>query len=201
MVHSLFNLAFDTGLPFPEYLGQNMPMARMMGQFLSATQMVDANSSRQLVSNYDWESLGETTIVDVSAFSRFDELGISLISAQVNTASAVLTIALAHAFPLLRFELQAQARATNGIGDAVQALKSEEHSRFSITSDIPNRPPPSIDETSTTKLRKVFLLRHFLHNLPDHVAAKILAATASRLSPTDVLLIQDLVVPKSNENS
>lgn len=114
----------------------------------------------------------------------------------MNTTSAIPAIALAQAFPLLRFELQAQARATSDIGDAILALKPELHSRFRVTSQGPQ--PPGSDALSV-EAKKVFLLRHFLHNLPDPVAAKILASTASRLKPSEVLLIQDLVVPEPNE--
>lgn len=66
MIHSPFSMAFDTGLTFPQYIGQTPPMARTMGQFLSATQMVDANSPRHLVGSYDWTSLGEATVIDAS---------------------------------------------------------------------------------------------------------------------------------------
>jgi 6-hydroxytryprostatin B O-methyltransferase len=66
MKHSPFSMAFGTDLSFPQYLGQNPIMARTMGQFLSAAQMVDANNPRHLVNGYDWKSLGAATIVDVS---------------------------------------------------------------------------------------------------------------------------------------
>lgn len=66
MKHSPFSMAFGTDMTFPEYLGQNPLMARTMGQFLSATQMIDSNSPRHLVASYDWKGLGVATIVDVS---------------------------------------------------------------------------------------------------------------------------------------
>jgi 6-hydroxytryprostatin B O-methyltransferase len=71
MKHSPFSMAFGTDLTFPEYLGQNPLMARTMGQFLSATQMVDANNPRHLVAGYDWKALGAATIVDVSCNVEF----------------------------------------------------------------------------------------------------------------------------------
>ncbi|KAH7310186.1 hypothetical protein BKA65DRAFT_485121 [Rhexocercosporidium sp. MPI-PUGE-AT-0058] len=165
MAHSPFSMAFGTDLSFPEYLGQNPLVAKSMGQFLNATQMVDANSPRHLV----------------------------------NTTSAVPTIYLAQAFPLLNFELEAQERALKSIGDVIHALESELQARISITSQGPKGPEPVSNGIAIVKANKVFLLRHFLHNLPDPVAAKMLAVVAARLGPGDRLLIQDLVIPEPNE--
>jgi 6-hydroxytryprostatin B O-methyltransferase len=49
------------------------------------------------------------------------------------------------------------------------------------------------------KETKIFLLRHFLHNLPDPVASEILANVASFLKPGGRILIQDIVLPETNE--
>jgi 6-hydroxytryprostatin B O-methyltransferase len=64
--HSAFNEAFATVVPFPEYLAKNPAMGKVLGNFLKATEMVDANSSQHLVNGFDWETLGEATVVDVS---------------------------------------------------------------------------------------------------------------------------------------
>lgn len=64
--HTAFNLAFDTGLSFPEYLAQNPTMAKNFGNFVKATQTIDANDCRHFINGYDWQSLGSTTVVDVS---------------------------------------------------------------------------------------------------------------------------------------
>ena len=64
--HSAFNEAFATAVPFPAYLAKNPAMGKVLGNFLKATEMVDANSSRHLVNGFDWETLGEATVVDVS---------------------------------------------------------------------------------------------------------------------------------------
>jgi 6-hydroxytryprostatin B O-methyltransferase len=66
MFHSAFNEAFATELPFLEYLAKNPVIGRVLGNFVKATEMVEANASRHLVDGFDWEALGEATVVNVS---------------------------------------------------------------------------------------------------------------------------------------
>lgn len=66
MCHSAFNMAFATELPFPEYLAQTPAMGRDIGNFVKATQMVEANDLRHLVNGFDWQSLGAALVIDVS---------------------------------------------------------------------------------------------------------------------------------------
>lgn len=64
--HSPFNLAFSSTLPFGKFLAGNPSIARVMGQFVQATEMVDFNDVRHLVTGYDWGHLEEAVLVDVS---------------------------------------------------------------------------------------------------------------------------------------
>lgn len=83
----------------------------------------------------------------------------------------------------------------------VEAFTPELRSRFTITTYAPPGPGPTTGEkiNSIAKETKIFLLRHFLHNLPDPIASRVLAGIASHLKLGDRLLIQDLVLPEPNE--
>lgn len=64
--HSPFNLAYNSALPFGKFLAENPSIAQVMGQFIQATEMVDFNDVRHLVTGYDWGRLEEAVVVDVS---------------------------------------------------------------------------------------------------------------------------------------
>lgn len=117
--------------------------------------------------------------------------------AQVNTTTAIPAIALAEIFPLLSFELQTQERALKGVETSIQSLTPELASRFTTTTYSAPAPPSS--KANNNKQKRIYLLRHFLHNLPDPIASKVLSSVMALLESGDKLLIQDLVIPKVNE--
>ncbi|KAJ0420669.1 hypothetical protein BJY00DRAFT_312834 [Aspergillus carlsbadensis] len=187
-VHSPFNLAFRADVPFGQYLGQNPDVARVMGEFVQATGMVDANDIRHMVTGYAWEQLGSAKIFDVGS------------------TSISLSEALARAFPQLSFEIIPQTRAATRIETGFETLDKDLRRRIQLKGpgfiDLAEVAAAAAEAAASTDLidTRTFVLHHVLHNLPNPICQSILTHLSSALRhETDRILILDLVLPESNE--
>ncbi|KAJ5794557.1 O-methyltransferase [Penicillium paradoxum] len=189
--HSPFNLAFNSTLPFGKFLADTPSIARDMGQFVQATEMVDSNDVRHLVTGYAWGQLEDAVIVDV------------------NSASLASSIALAEEFPSLSFEVQPQEKAVAQINSKYMSLGDEFRSRITIIQPPadPRADGAQMEEEKSGLKRthsgpKIFLFRHVLHNLPDFMCQSILKSFLPALhaqKPHGRILIMDLVLPEYGE--
>ncbi|KAJ5980191.1 O-methyltransferase [Penicillium waksmanii] len=189
--HSPFNLAYNSTSPFGKFLADNPSIAQVMGQFVQATEMVDSNDVRHLVTGYEWGHLEEAVVVDVAS------------------TSLASSIALAKVFPSLSFEIQPQQKAVAHINSVHESLDAELRSRITIIqtqADSSVGEAPMEEEKSCSERTqsgpKIFLLRHALHNLPDFMCESILKNLLSALhaqKPHGRILIMDLVLPEYGE--
>ncbi|KAJ5993665.1 O-methyltransferase [Penicillium sp. IBT 35674x] len=189
--HSPFNLAFNSALPFGKFLADNLPIAQVMGRFVQATEMVDSNDVRHLVTGYEWGALKDAILVDVAS------------------ASLATIIALANTFPSLSFEIQPQEKAVTQINSTYTSLDAELRSRITIirTQADPGAGATPMEEEKPGSERthsgpKIFLLRHALHNLPDLMCKSILKNLSYALhaqKPHGRILIMDMVLPECGE--
>jgi 6-hydroxytryprostatin B O-methyltransferase len=66
-----FNIAFDTELPFFDYFSQSSDLAAIFSSYMKSVQGSYGTSLKHLVTGFDWESLGDATIIDVSLVAIF----------------------------------------------------------------------------------------------------------------------------------
>ncbi|KAL8740131.1 MAG: hypothetical protein Q9190_007137 [Brigantiaea leucoxantha] len=166
------NISFDTELPLFDFIKKSPEMTKQFAAYMKNVTASEGTNIRHLLTGFDWASLGEATVVDVGG----------------STCSA--SIALANAFPKLRFVVQ---DLPDTIADTRTYLSPQPESvRSRITTQGHNFFTPE-----KYKGADVYLLRMILHDWPAAEATNILKnlLDALKANPKTRLLIMDTVLP------
>lgn len=92
------------------------------------------------------------------------------------------------------FELRAAARSAEDIKEQLCAVDAAIAQRFTLSTHSMFA-PPAADTKSIKHTKRLYLLRHILHNLPNRTVLSILSNLVTILKPDDTILIVDLVLP------
>jgi hypothetical protein len=173
-----FNVAFDTELPFFDYVKAKPGLAEMFAGYMRSMGQSESGRLQHLVDGFDWTALGEASIVDVGG----------------STAHA--SIALASAFPRLQFTIQDLPEVVQE-GPAILApLENTVASRIRFAVHDFFTPQPPVDEGSAPD---IYLLRKILHDWPAELAQKILQHLAVALrengNPRARVVVMDTILP------
>jgi len=167
-----FNVAFDTELPFFDYLSLDPAITAEFAGYMRNVTTSESVDLKHLVNGYHWADLGSGLVVDVGG----------------STGNAAIT--LARSFPDLKFIVQdLPENATAGREATESTLPDHIRSRITFQGHDFTQPQPVAGGD-------VYLLRMILHDWPDHVAVKILKNLVPQLAKgTAKLLIMDTVLP------
>ena len=64
-----YNLAFNTELPFFDYLSQSSEKTKEFAGYMKSVTSSEGSDLKHLLGGFDWERLGDATIVDVRSGS------------------------------------------------------------------------------------------------------------------------------------
>ena len=166
--NSPFNLAFATSDPLFTFLTQNPTRFDRFNLGMAGISQAGGRSAVQVVEGYDWARLGTgATVVDVGG------------------GNGHISIALAKAYPSLKFVVQDLPDAVNA-GKASLAPALASRVEFQCH-DMFNPNPVHGAE--------VYYLRHILHDWPDSHAILILKALIPALKAGNRILVSDSVIP------
>ncbi|KAI1153171.1 sterigmatocystin 8-O-methyltransferase [Nemania diffusa] len=166
-----YNVAFETELPFFDHLSLDQAEVNRFAAYMRNVTSSEGVNVKHLVTGYDWETLGDSKVVDVGG----------------STGGAA--IALARAYPRLNFVVQdLDANAQRGSENA-KSLPGKIRSRIAFQGHDFTQPQPVKDAD-------IYLLRMILHDWPDNEAIKILNNIIPAMEKRGSrLLIMDSVLP------
>lgn len=167
-----FNLAFNTDQPFFDYFSQSPDLAAVFSSYMKSVQGSYGTNLKHLVTGFDWESLGDATIIDVCLVPSFTFEGCpgyqrADIKLQVGGSTCSSSIALATAFPKLKFVVQDLPNTINNAFDILANQPESIRSRIGVE-------PYDFFATQPRKGAEVYLLRMILHDWPSNTAFTIL---------------------------
>lgn len=64
--HTAYNVAFNTDMPFFKHLAQQQERHRQFAGYMRAVTTSQGTHLKQLVEGWDWATLGQGVVVDVS---------------------------------------------------------------------------------------------------------------------------------------
>ncbi|KAF2399588.1 S-adenosyl-L-methionine-dependent methyltransferase [Trichodelitschia bisporula] len=167
--HTAFNVAFETPLPMFGWLKGAPDHAARFARLMTAINTSPAYDVKHLVGGYEWAGLGGGRVVDVGGSTGHS------------------SVALARAYPALKFEIQdleyvVEQNKAGVPADVADRITFRAHDFFT--------PQPSIAD--------VFLLRQILHDWPDEAAVRILRGLVPALerNADARVLVMDQVVPE-----
>lgn len=190
-----YNVWKNTDKPFFDHIKQDKELIRQFASYMKNVTSGKGTSIQHLLTGYDWDSLGEVTVVDVCCIP----------------------------FPMLREKTCVLTRScdASSLADptATPALPSPKHSPISNSScrtfPTPSKalaqsrkpshhPSPAASDTSTTtsstpqtfKDVDVFLLRMIIHDWPTAEATQIIRNLVDSMKPGGKLIIMDTVLPR-----
>lgn len=140
----------------------------------------DAN----LINGFDWASLGEATVVDVSPIPSPCSQTELTNTLQVGGSVGHCSTAIAKKFPSLKFIVQDFAALEPAFQEALPA-EVKNHVSFQ---------PHDFFTPQPTKA-DVYFLRHILHDYSDKYAIKILKNLLPVLVPGNRIIVCDIVLP------
>ncbi|KAL8661128.1 MAG: hypothetical protein Q9202_005890 [Teloschistes flavicans] len=166
-----FNVARNTDLPFFDYIGQSPEQGKQFAAYMKNVLASEGTKVDHLVKGFDWESLGEATVVDVGG------------------SRCHATIALATSFPKLKFIVQDLPETIANSPGHLTHLPESVRSRITCQAHNFFEPQP-------VKNAEVFLMRMIFHDWPDKEATTILRNILPALkTPGSRLVIMDTVLP------
>lgn len=171
-----FNVAYDTDLPFFDYLGRDKDKMDEFARYMKNVRSSEAVALKHLVAGYSWKNVADGGLV-----------------VDVGGSTGTAATALAKEFSHINFVVQDLPANADSGRKAAAALPSDIASRLSFQGHDFTNPQP-------VKGADVYLLRMILHDWPDNEAAKIiknLVDAMDKSKPNSRLLIMDTVLPKS----
>ncbi|KAL9587195.1 MAG: hypothetical protein Q9203_003594 [Teloschistes exilis] len=175
-----FNVARNTDLPFFDYIGQSPEQGKQFASYMKNVLASEGTKVDHLVKGFDWESLGEATVVDVSEV---------LLDVWVGGSRCHATIALATSFPKLKFIVQDLPETIANSPGHLTHLPESVRSRIICQAHNFFEPQP-------VKNADVFLMRMIFHDWPDKEATTILRNILPALKTRGSrLVIMDTVLP------
>ncbi|KAG8527118.1 uncharacterized protein KY384_008547 [Bacidia gigantensis] len=148
-----------------DWLEKHPDKARRFNSAVS-TLVPSGRAATLLKESFDWNSIGDGTVVDVGG------------------ASGAISIMLAKDFPALNFVVQDLPKALEGTAerlprDLIHRIKFMNHDFF----------------TDQTVVADAYLLRAIFHNWPDAYCVKILQRLIPALKPGARIIVNDSIVP------
>ncbi|KAL2191202.1 S-adenosyl-L-methionine-dependent methyltransferase [Thermothelomyces heterothallicus CBS 203.75] len=169
-----YNVAFDTDLPFFDHLSRDETKTCEFAAYMKNVRSSDAMHLKHLVAGFRWRDIPEGgTVVDVGG------------------STGTSAIALAEAFPNLRFVVQdLPANAESGRKAAAETLPESAAARLSFQGHDFTQPQP-------VRGADVYLLRMILHDWSDDRAAGVVKNLLAAMDPQrSRLLIMETVLPE-----
>ncbi|KAI0403138.1 S-adenosyl-L-methionine-dependent methyltransferase [Xylaria palmicola] len=170
-----FNAAFDTDLPFFQYLAKDKVWMGEFAAYMRNLRSSEGLDIKHLISGFRWRDLPDGgTVVDVGG------------------STGTSAVALAKTFPHLSFVVQdLPPNPENGRKVASESLPPDIASRLTFLAHDFTDPQP-------IKGADAYLLRMILHDWPDAEAIKILRHLVAAMDGAKSrLLIMDVVLPRA----
>ncbi|KAL2821543.1 O-methyltransferase-domain-containing protein [Aspergillus granulosus] len=171
-VHTAYNVANDTELPFFQHLAQVPERKAQFEGLMKAVSFLQKFNLKHTIAGFDWASLGEATVVDVGG------------------STGHVSIALAREFPSLKFIVQDLPEV---IADAQSHLLSLPDSA-ALTPRIMYLPHSFLTPQPIPNAA-VYFLRMILHDWPNEEAITILSQLVPALGKDSRILVMDSILP------
>jgi 6-hydroxytryprostatin B O-methyltransferase len=175
-----FNAAFATDLPWFDYVKSNADegLPDIFAGYMRSMGRSESGKIQHLIDGFNWAALGDAHVVDVGG----------------STAQA--SIALAAAFPRLRFTVEDLPEVVTAGPAALASLANNITARIRFVAHDFFNPRAIADKDSTPD---IYLLRKILHDWPNIRARDILQQLAVGLhqgnNPRARLIIMDTILP------
>lgn len=190
-----YNLVHETDLPFFQHLKSRPVLNDNFDAFMRSRAVSHTGSRAEyLLEAFDWKSLGDATVVDVSLHLLDTNDPYRTDSEQVGGSSGSTATMLATAYPALKLVVEDLPGPVNNARSRVLDLSEDVRNRIKIVEYDFFTPQP-------VKGADVYLLRTILHDWPDADAIRILHGIIEAMRPASRLLIMDMVLPKPGSGS
>lgn len=191
-----YNIANDTDLPFFAHLEARPELQKGFEDYMKSRAVSHTGSSAHyLLDAFDWEALGNATVVDVSLVVLSIQVLANVLTVhQVGGSSGSTAIMLATAHPHLNVVVEDLAGPIESATARIAELQENVQSRIQAFEHDFFQPQPQ-------KGADVYLLRTILHDWPDADAVKIVKGIVDAMAPSSRLLIMDMVLPKPGSGS
>ncbi|KAK0707917.1 S-adenosyl-L-methionine-dependent methyltransferase [Lasiosphaeris hirsuta] len=162
------NMAYNQSLPWFDFIQQDQELAKRYNLAMKSHGGSSGYSIEYVVKGYPWADLGDATVVDMGGNQGY------------------VSLAIAEAFPNLRFVVQDQAgmRTAETIGTVpehlAQRVKLTTHDFF----------------TPQTEFAKCYFLRMIFHGFSDKYCIKIMQALVPALRKGSRIVINDGALPE-----
>lgn len=184
-----FNIAMDTELAFFDYLNETPDFRKRFAGYMKCVTATQGTAIEHLIEGFDWASVGNGLVVDVSSKQPGLTFSNSLSSKQVGGSSGHASIALARSYPGLRLVVQDLPDVIETSIAGASSLEDAVRSRITFQGHSFFDPQPVKDGD-------VYLLRMILHDWPHEEAKKILGHIRKVMKPTARLVIMDTALPE-----
>nr|WOK04086.1 hypothetical protein [Fusarium meridionale] len=188
-----YNIVYNTDLPFFQYLKTHVDLNEQFHAYMKSRAVSHTGSNvEHLLGAFDWNNLGQATVVDVNIFIPTERRHTDGI--QIGGSSGSTCVMLATAFPSLNLVIQDLPEPIQNARTRMSDLPEEIRGRIDIMEYDFFTPQP-------IKHADVYLLRTILHDWPDADAVKILQGVVEAMDPSSRLLIMDMVLPQPGSGS
>jgi 6-hydroxytryprostatin B O-methyltransferase len=175
-----FNVAFDTKLPYFDYVKATPGLADLFAGYMRSMGRSESGRLQHLVEGFDWAALPEGAII-----------------VDVGGSTAQASIALAVAFPHLRFVVQDLAEVVAAGPRMLEHLAAADvASRITFVAHDFFEAQPGF---SSDGAPRIYLLRKILHDWPAERARDILSHLARALADNEKvearIVIMDTILP------
>ncbi|KAI4213304.1 MAG: hypothetical protein LQ351_004045 [Letrouitia transgressa] len=164
-----FSVALDYYKPggFFQYTKENPESQRRFFNVMRAVGLAPGVDYRHVAKGYDWEGLGNATVIDVGG------------------SAGHLSMALAKKFPKLKFIIQDMKET---VEENRRNLPAEFQDRISYEIHDFFTPQPIKAD--------IYLMRHIVHSWPDKWVIKLLKETAVAMEPNSkIIIVETIVLP------
>lgn len=190
-----YNLVHETDLTFFEHLKSRPDLNEGFDAFMKSRAVSHTGSNvEHLLEAFDWKSLGEAKVVDVSPNLLHNPILGYTNNFQVGGSSGSTATMLATTYPELKLVVEDLPGPVKNARARIPELPEDVRSRIEILDYDFFTPQP-------VKGADVYLLRTIIHDWPDADAAKILRGIVEAMGPSSRLLIMDMVLPKPGSGS
>lgn len=167
-----YNVAHNTDLTFFEHLRSLPELESEFDAYMKSQAVVNKGASVEfLLQGFNWSSLAEEALV-----------------VDVGGGSGSASMAVAAAYPSLRFVVQDQALPISNAKERLATADPAVSKRIQLMEHDFFKAQPVVHAA-------VYLLRMIIHDWPDEEAVKILRQQADAMGPDGRILIMDMVVP------
>lgn len=188
--HTAYNIFANTDMPFFKHISQQPERHRQFAGYMRAVTASQGTHLKQLVEGWEWASIGQGLVVDVSIWLYEMRSKLVLIPTQVGGSTGHASIALARKFPDLSFVVEDLPGVVEG-GPAY--LESQDDAQ-ELAPRITYK-PHNFFEPQPIKDADIYLLRMILHDWPLDDSVRILAGLIETLKSGARILIMDSVLP------